>query len=102
MDKLIGNIVSKLDELGLRENTLIVVMGDNGTKECFAHILPDGTIYPGRKGGTMDNGLHVPLILNQLKTIKSGDKQNLRRYDGLVDITDIYPTIAEAISYNFV
>ena len=28
-DKLIGRVVDKIDELGLRENTLIMVMGDN-------------------------------------------------------------------------
>lgn len=99
MDKLIGNVVDKLDECGLRENTLIVVMGDNGTKECFAHVLPNDSIYPGRKGGTFDNGLHVPLVINQPGTVKSG-KKAMRRYDGLVDITDIYPTIADAAGIN--
>ncbi|WP_066630864.1 sulfatase-like hydrolase/transferase [Labilibacter marinus] len=97
MDKLIGNVVTKLDELQLRENTLIVVMGDNGTKECFTHILPNDSIYPGRKGGNTDNGLHVPLVLNQLGKIKAGN-HTIRKYDGMVDVTDIYPTIAEATS----
>jgi len=91
MDILIGRVVDKLDEHGLRENTLIVVMGDNGTKESFKHILPNDSIYPGRKGGTSDNGLHVPLVLNYPKHIKKSE-----RYDGMIDITDIYPTIAEA------
>lgn len=95
MDKLIGGVVDKLDACGLRENTLIVVMGDNGTKECFAHVLPNDSIYPGRKGGNTDNGLHVPLVLNQPGTIKAGF-QGMRRYDGLIDVTDIYPTIADA------
>ncbi|GAF02688.1 arylsulfatase precursor [Saccharicrinis fermentans DSM 9555 = JCM 21142] len=50
MDKLIGKVVAKLDELHLRENTLIVVMGDNGTKECFAHVFSDGKIYQEERG----------------------------------------------------
>ncbi|MGJ8692538.1 MAG: sulfatase-like hydrolase/transferase [Thalassotalea sp.] len=95
-DKLIGQVVQKLDEEGVRENTLIVVMGDNGTKESFAHILADDTIYPGRKGGNADNGLHVPLILNFANAIPSGENGQYRTYDGLVNLTDIYPTIAEA------
>ncbi|WP_152286516.1 sulfatase-like hydrolase/transferase [Flavicella marina] len=95
MDKLIGNVVAKLDALGLRENTLIIVMGDNGTKESFSHVLPDGTVYPGRKGGTTDNGLHVPLILNQPGKIPA-NKNSIRTYEGLVDVTDIFPTIAQA------
>jgi arylsulfatase A-like enzyme len=31
MDKIIGKIVRKVDELGIRENTLIMFIGDNGT-----------------------------------------------------------------------
>ncbi|MFY0628362.1 MAG: sulfatase-like hydrolase/transferase [Reichenbachiella sp.] len=95
LDKLIGKIVDKIDDLGLRENTLIIVMGDNGTKESFTHVFPDGRTYPGRKGGNADNGLHVPLVVSMPGTIAQGTDQ-LRTYDGLTNLTDIYPTIAEA------
>ncbi len=91
MDKLIGNIVNKIDELGLRDNTLIVVMGDNGTKETFSYTLANNTTYPARKGGNADNGIHVPLILNMPSAIKPYGK-----YEGLVYVTDIFPTLAEA------
>lgn len=95
-DKLIGQIVDKIDSLGLAENTLIIVMGDNGTKEAFHHVLPDGTIYPGRKGGNADNGIHVPLVLRQPGTIPAATHDDFRRYDGLIHLTDIYPTMADA------
>jgi arylsulfatase A-like enzyme len=49
-DRMIGRVLDKLDALGLSKNTLVVVMGDNGTKECFAHVLPDGSLYTGGKG----------------------------------------------------
>ncbi|AUP78135.1 sulfatase-like hydrolase/transferase [Flavivirga eckloniae] len=91
MDKLIGKVIDKLDEHNLRENTLVIVMGDNGTKESFTHVWPDDKVYPGRKGGTADNGTHVPLILNQPKQLPSG-----KQYNGLVDLTDIFPTICDA------
>ncbi|MFR9567124.1 MAG: sulfatase-like hydrolase/transferase, partial [Rikenellaceae bacterium] len=32
-DKMIGRVVDKVEELGLRDNTIIIVMGDNGSKE---------------------------------------------------------------------
>lgn len=96
MDKLIGQVVETLEQQGLRENTLIVVMGDNGTKESFAHILADGSIYPARKGGNADNGIHVPLVLNYPKIIPNSKDGSYRAYDGLVNLTDIYPTIAQA------
>lgn len=94
-DKMIGRIVDKLAEHNLLENTLIIVMGDNGTKECFEHVMPDGSIYPGGKGMMKHNGANVPLILHQPKTIPVG-KGAIRRYDGLVHLTDILPTMCEA------
>ena len=31
MDKMVGRLIAKLDQLGLRDNTLILLLGDNGT-----------------------------------------------------------------------
>jgi hypothetical protein len=91
MDKMIGRVLDRLDELGLRENTLVVVMGDNGTKECFSHSLPDGSVFVGGKGKCKENGTHVPLLLRLPRVIPSGF-----RYDGLLNLTDLLPTLCEA------
>ncbi|EWH10723.1 sulfatase [Catenovulum agarivorans DS-2] len=96
-DKLIGKVVNKLDELNLREETLIVVMGDNGTKEIFTHVKKDGSEYPARKGGNADNGIHVGMVLSQPGTIQAGEN-SVHSYDGLTYVTDVFPTIAEAAS----
>ncbi|MBK1875524.1 sulfatase-like hydrolase/transferase [Pelagicoccus mobilis] len=90
-DKLIGKLVDKLEAEGLRDDTLIVLMGDNGTKEIFQHVFPDGSIYPGRKGGNTDNGIHVPLIVSQPGRVESG-----KVYDGLTYLTDVLPSICDA------
>ena len=90
MDKLIGEVTDKLDALGLREKTLIVVMGDNGTKTCFSYTLADGSKFIGGKGHTTMNGLQVPLVLSMPGTIAEGS-----RYAGLVNLTDLYPTLCE-------
>lgn len=94
-DKLIGQVVSKLDALGLRENTLIVVMGDNGTKEIFTQVLADGSTFPGGKGRSTDAGMHVGLVLNQPGTIPAG-QDGVRTYDGMIFVTDIFRTITDA------
>lgn len=94
-DKLIGKIIAKLEEHHLSENTLVVVMGDNGTKESFTHVFPNGDEYPARKGGTSDNGTHVPLIFYA----PSEFKQNTT-YNGLVNLTDIFPTICDAVAID--
>jgi arylsulfatase A-like enzyme len=91
MDKMVGRILDKLAEHGLREKTLVVVMGDNGTKECFSHVLPDGTVFPGGKGDSKENGTHVPLLLSRPGTIPANGV-----YKGLIDVTDIYPTLCDA------
>jgi len=66
-------------------------------RERFTHVLPDGTEYPGGKGGNKDNGLHVPLILSWPGKIPRDSARNIRIYQGLVDVTDIYPTLCEAV-----
>lgn len=93
-DKLIGKVVDRIEEHGLTERTLVIIMGDNGTKEAFSHTLKDGSIYPGRKGGNTDNGLHVPMIMRMPTVIPS--ESSTRTYDGLVNLTDVFPTIADA------
>ena len=91
MDKMIGNIIDKLDDLNLRENTLIVLMGDNGTKSAYSYTLSDGTEFIGGKGECRANGLQVPLLLSLPGTIAPGIK-----YNGLINLTDIFQTICDA------
>ena len=91
MDKMIGRVIDKLDQLDLRENTLIIVMGDNGTKEAFSYTLADGSEFVGGKGQCKVNGLQVPLILSYPGTIDPGTQ-----YNSLINLTDLLPTICEA------
>ncbi len=90
-DKLIGNVVTKLEQHQLLDNTIVVIMGDNGTKESFTHVLNNGEKYPARKGGTTDNGTHVPLIVHAPNMLP---QQFV--YEGLTNLTDIFPTICDA------
>ena len=91
MDKMIGKVIDKLDQLGLRDDTLIVVMGDNGTKGAFSYTLADGSEFVGAKGQCKAGGLQVPLLLSLPGSIAPGT-----RYNGLVNVTDLLPTICEA------
>lgn len=90
MDKTIGRIVRKLDDLGLRENTLILFTGDNGTAVGIASQMQDGGTINGGKGSTTDAGTHVALIANWKGTIPAGKARG-----DLVDFSDILPTLAE-------
>src|SRR5687767_12974418 len=90
MDKMIGELVAKLDALGLRDNTLLLFLGDNGTGgEVVSQFK--GQSYPGGKGRSNARGTHVPLIANWPGSISAG-KVN----EDLIASTDFLPTICAA------
>ena len=91
MDKMIGKVTAQLNRLGLREKTLIIVMGDNGSKAAFSYTLEDGSEFIGAKGQSKVNGLQVPLVLSYPGSIATGST-----YDGLINLTDLLPTLCEA------
>lgn len=88
-DKIVRKITSKLNELGLTENTLIVFTGDNGTDEPVFSVM-DGRQVAGRKGHMTDAGTRVPLIINWKGVIPEGQVCS-----DLVDFTDFLPTLCE-------
>jgi len=89
-DKLVGRIESKLDELGIRDNTLIIFFGDNGTSHKITSKF-EGQDYPGGKGQSTKRGMHVPLIASWPGKISSGSTN-----PNLVASTDFLPTICDA------
>jgi arylsulfatase A len=90
VDKLTGRVIDKLDELGLRENTIVMFLGDNGTNELITSQTVNGSVK-GNKGYPDDAGTRVPFIVNCPGLVKSG-----LVLDDLVDTTDFLPTIMEA------
>jgi arylsulfatase A-like enzyme len=90
MDKIVGRVVGKLDTLGLRENTLILFVGDNGTDRNIRSKVVDRVIRGG-KGLTNDGGTHVPMIANLPGVIPAG-----KVCGDLIDFSDFVPTFAEA------
>jgi arylsulfatase A len=91
MDKLVGKLLKTLDSLKLRDNTLIVFMGDNGTAGQAAAIgTVNGKKIIGKKGTMQEGGSLVPFIANWPSTIKKGSVSK-----DLIDATDLIPTFAE-------
>ena len=91
MDKVIGKIVNKLDETGLRDNTLIIVTGDNGTSRNLSSPFPTRGMIQGGKGTMQDAGNRVAFVANWKGTIKPGTI-----VDSPIGFADVLPTIAEA------
>ncbi len=90
MDKMIGRVVAKLEELNLRENTLVIFLGDNGTHSSVTSRFQGGD-YRGGKGTTTARGTHVPLIASWPAVMKQG-----RVNADLISSTDFLPTLGAA------
>ena len=90
LDRNVGQILDKLTELGLRERTLVVLTGDNGTPREIRSRLGEREIRGG-KGTIRDAGWHVPLIVSWPGKIAAGQVR-----EELVDFTDLFPTVAES------
>jgi arylsulfatase A len=91
-DKLIGNLIAKLEELQLRDNTLVLILGDNGTSKTVKSQFM-GREVNGGKGSASPWGTRVPGIGNWPGHVVSGKVST-----DLIDTTDFLPTICEATS----
>ncbi len=93
MDKLIGKLIAELDRLKLRENTLIVFFGDNGTANGKADKATiGGRRLDGAKGSMQEGGSVEPLIINWPGVTPAGKVS-----DVMIDSTDFLPTFAELV-----
>ena len=91
MDKMVGRIDAKLRELGIRDNTLLIFYGDNGTPKEIVSKMLDGRSIRGGKGENNRRGTHVPLIVNWPLAQSGG-----RTVSDLIDTTDFVPSMLAA------
>ncbi len=89
-DKLVGQLVNKLKEKGVWENTLLIFTGDNGTHPSIVSSTKYGKVTGG-KGFSKNTGNHVPLIITWPK--KSGEQKQVK---SIVSFADVLPTLCDA------
>ncbi len=68
MDENVGRVLAKLDDLGLRQNTLVVFSSDNGGFTRFCKLnkglqVANNTPLRSGKGSCYEGGIRVPLIV---------------------------------------
>jgi arylsulfatase len=89
-DGQVGQLLKKLDDLGIADNTIVIYTTDNGA-EKFS--WPDGGTSPfaGEKGTSNEGGHRVPLLVKWPKVLKPGTHMN-----NLIAHNDWMPTLAAA------
>jgi arylsulfatase A len=89
LDKQLGELVAELEKLGLRQNTLIVFSGDNGTTPDNSSPV-NGRKINGWKGTLLEGGSRVPFIASWPAVTPAG-----KVLDDIVSFADPYATFAE-------
>ncbi|CUH49659.1 sulfatase-like hydrolase/transferase [Ruegeria atlantica] len=90
LDDWFGDLMAKVDELGVAENTLVVFMADNG---IFKQYSPNSgmieLIYRGGKAEHLEGGVRVDAFVRWPQAIEGGS------YAGdIIHVSDLYTTLA--------
>lgn len=81
IDDWVGKILNKLDELKLRDNTLIIFMSDHG-EMLGAHGMREKNVM-------LEESVRIPLIINYPSKI------SCRKIDTPVSLINVFPTILD-------
>jgi len=88
MDKQIGQIMDKLDELGMAENTLVVFTTDHGHFFGQHGLIAKGAFH-------YEDMIKVPMLVRQPGVVPAG-----KRSDALQTLVDYAPTFLSAAGIN--
>jgi arylsulfatase len=85
-DSNVGKLLNKLDELNLKDNTLIIITADHGIEYYDHGIVTGESMYQAM--------IHVPLIIYYPKELKP------QRIRTPVSTIDILPTLLDTIGFK--
>jgi uncharacterized sulfatase len=95
LDRSIGRLLDRLQELGLAEDTIVMFMSDNGP-QYFGDRLPPEDLarryhsgYKGHKGNMWENGIKSPLFVRWPGRFQPHHVQRL------ADVCDVMPTLLD-------
>jgi arylsulfatase len=90
VDAWIGEIIAEVDKLGIADNTIIIVMGDNGPFMQYAG--PSGQsdrIYRGGKADHLEGGVRVNAWVKWQGVIEAGSSA-----EDIIHVSDLFTTLA--------
>lgn len=88
MDEALGTIMSKLDELGVRDDTVVFFTADNGGESNYADNAP----LRAGKGSAYEGGIREPWIVRWPNVVTPGSVSN----EPIITV-DILPTVCEIV-----
>ena len=88
-DHILNVLVEALDQIGIRENTIIIWTTDNGTSGSIIGDL-NGKKVRGGKSMLSENGVNAPFIINAPGIVPEGITS-----DALIDFSDLLPTLCD-------
>jgi arylsulfatase A-like enzyme len=90
LDSSIGQVLDALDRNAQGDNTLVIVLSDNGGANTH---VENNYPFHGKKGGFLEGGVRTPMLMRWPGHIRPDTVS-----DELVSVLDIFPTIAHASS----
>jgi len=97
-DWAVGQVLDALDTHGLADDTLVIFTADNGTSpKCdFEGLRAQGADlragWRGSKADLWEGGHRVPFVMRWPGVVEAGTTS-----DALIGLTDVMPTVAEAL-----
>jgi arylsulfatase len=90
LDTWVGELLAEVDKLGIAENTVVILMGDNGTMEqALGYTGFTDMIYRGFKANSLEGGIRVPAFIRWPAAIEA------HTYAGdMIHVSDLYTTMA--------
>ncbi|MCP3894492.1 MAG: DUF1566 domain-containing protein, partial [Bacteroides sp.] len=92
MDRSIGTLRTKLEALGIEQNTLLWFISDNGPTNKSPDPKASGALK-GSKGDLWEGGIRVPAVIEWPEVMTSATETKIP-----VSTLDIYPTILDILN----
>ena len=91
VDEWVGEIVAEVDRLGIADNTIIMVMGDNGPFMQYAGITGQSDrVYRGGKADSLEGGVRVNAYIRWPAAIEPGSTAG-----DIIHVSDLFTTFAQ-------
>ena len=94
MDNEIGDIITALEDAGIRDSTIVIFTSDNGATMLggiWDNYFGNNDPYQGEKAGLYEGGVRVPLVWNWPGQIA------VQEVDSAVHLIDLFPTIIQGV-----